>query len=98
VDKTSFSEAKRSLLSHVIRDKKLTLLTTEELEKILINYQLTNPNEQIKNAIKFLAKETKYFGNYYTESANVRSLSSIMGSANKVNCTLFLNNLTLSNR
>ena len=85
LDKTSFSEEKRSLLSHVIRDKKLTLLTTEELDKISINYQLPNPNEQIKNTIKFLAKETKYFGNYYTELANVRSLSSIMGSANKAN-------------
>ena len=73
------------MVSHIIRDKKLTLLTTEELEKILINYQLPNPNEQINNTIKFLAKETKYFGNYYTESANVRSLSGIMGSANKAN-------------
>ena len=85
LDKTSFSEEERSLVSHVIRDKKLTLLTTEELDKISINYQLPNPNEQINNTIKFLAKETKYFGNYYTELANVRSLSSIMGSANKAN-------------
>jgi hypothetical protein len=54
------SEEERSLVSHVIREERIDFLDREKLEKILKNRQLPNPAEQINNAIKFLAKETKY--------------------------------------
>ena len=79
------SEEKRSLISHIIREERIDFLDREKLEKILKNRQLPNPAEQINNAIKFLAKETKYFGNTYAEEPVLQALSGIIGSANKAN-------------